>query len=167
MAAGEGRIGTLFSACGARRWRWAASGQARAGTLSSHHGHVFAAELTAEEMESLRRQAAAGVASGVTADSEQTYLEVVTVGRLLEQGLADWATVGMVLQALLPAKGEGQFSGGSRRPEPPHLVRAGRGFEGREDGLEFLFLVNLLDLGHQLKPLFPEPNLQGCFDAPA
>jgi 8-oxo-dGTP pyrophosphatase MutT (NUDIX family) len=72
-----------------------------AGTLSSHHGDVFAAELTAAELESLRRRAATGQAGGVAQDTERTLLEVVTVGRLLEEGLTDWATVGMVLQALL------------------------------------------------------------------
>jgi ADP-ribose pyrophosphatase YjhB (NUDIX family) len=71
-----------------------------AATLSAHHGHVFAAELTAEEMERLARQAASGEPCGVEGDSERTYLEIVTVGELLAGELADWATVGMVLQAL-------------------------------------------------------------------
>jgi 8-oxo-dGTP pyrophosphatase MutT (NUDIX family) len=71
-----------------------------AGSLSSHHGHVFAAELTAEEIALLSGRAAAGTAGGVAADTERTFLEVVTVRGLLADGLADWATVGMVMQAL-------------------------------------------------------------------
>jgi 8-oxo-dGTP pyrophosphatase MutT (NUDIX family) len=71
-----------------------------AGTLSSHHGHVFAAELTDAELTGLRERATTGAVGGVAADTEQTFIEVVTVRELLGQGLADWATVGMVMQAL-------------------------------------------------------------------
>ncbi len=72
------------------------------GTLSSHHGHVFAAELTDAERSGLRERAATGVVGGVTEDTERTFVEVVTLRELLGEGLADWATVGMVLQALTP-----------------------------------------------------------------
>jgi 8-oxo-dGTP pyrophosphatase MutT (NUDIX family) len=75
-------------------------GRQLVGTLASHHAHVFAAELTAEELALLRQRAATQEACGVAADSERTFLEVVTLRELLASGLADWATLGMVWQAL-------------------------------------------------------------------
>ncbi|MBI4142827.1 NUDIX hydrolase [Candidatus Uhrbacteria bacterium] len=68
------------------------------GTLSAHRAHVFAVELTEEELTWLRSQA--GVAHGVMTDTEQTYVEVRTVGELLKDPLTDWANLGMIFAAL-------------------------------------------------------------------
>ncbi|HEY7309899.1 MAG TPA: nucleoside 2-deoxyribosyltransferase domain-containing protein [Gemmataceae bacterium] len=72
-----------------------------AATLSTHHAHVFAAELTAEEMSRAECLADALTVAGVAADSERTVVEVATVRDILQNELTDWATAGMVMRALL------------------------------------------------------------------
>jgi ADP-ribose pyrophosphatase YjhB (NUDIX family) len=68
------------------------------GTLATHHGHLFSAELTTSEMDRLR--AAAGTAYGLAEASERTFVEVTTYGRLLAGNAVDWATLGQVAQVL-------------------------------------------------------------------
>lgn len=72
-----------------------------AGTLSAHHAHLFAAELSASEMAEAKVLAEAQTAHGVVEDTERTYVEVTTFGALLGGSSVDWATVGMVAQAIL------------------------------------------------------------------
>jgi 8-oxo-dGTP pyrophosphatase MutT (NUDIX family) len=86
------------------RFRFVGSRQLVA-TLSSHHAHAFAVELTETEIRQVRQLAARGVRHGVEADSERTTLEVVTVREMLERGLTDWATIGIVMLALHEADG--------------------------------------------------------------
>jgi hypothetical protein len=71
------------------------------GTLSSVGAFVYSAEITDEELGYFKEQA--GKAHGVAADSEQTYVEVFTVGTLLQHQVTDWATLGMIFTALAPA----------------------------------------------------------------
>jgi 8-oxo-dGTP pyrophosphatase MutT (NUDIX family) len=71
-----------------------------AATLSSHTAHVFAVELTAEEIAWARAEADASIFRGVAADSERTYIEVVTVGGIVRDRLLDWSSLGMILEAL-------------------------------------------------------------------
>lgn len=84
----------------ASRFRILGNRQA-AGTLSSHHIFLVGAELNEAEMKGVRRLALSGEAMGEVDDTEQTYVEVVTVRDLLN-GVADvdWSTVGLVLRAL-------------------------------------------------------------------
>jgi hypothetical protein len=56
-------------------------------------------------MDLARRLAGSGTAAGVEADSERTAVEVATVREVLGGGLTDWATVGMVTQALAESLG--------------------------------------------------------------
>ena len=72
-----------------------------AGTLSSHQAHVFAAELTEQEMATAKQVAQRHTVFGNEEDSERTYLEVVTLKDLLSRDHADWSNVGMITQALL------------------------------------------------------------------
>jgi len=72
-----------------------------AGTLSTHHAHLFAAELTQEEMAQAKLLAKNNEVNGVEEDSERTYVEVTTVAEMLANPNADWSVVGMVLQAVL------------------------------------------------------------------
>lgn len=82
------------------RFRDLGSRQA-AGTLSSHHLHLLAVELSEPEMKGARRLAQSGESRGEAADTERTYVEVVTVKDLLDGTTdADWSTVGLVLRAL-------------------------------------------------------------------
>lgn len=72
------------------------------GTLSVHQAHVFACELTPEEMLFLRQQQASNTVHGVEADTERTYVEVHRLGDLLaaESNLIDWSMLGQILTAL-------------------------------------------------------------------
>jgi len=71
------------------------------GTLSSHFGHVFTVELTAEEMKTIRDEVGSGKTHGVTEDTEKTYVEMTTVRELIGPDNVDWANTGMILTALL------------------------------------------------------------------
>jgi 8-oxo-dGTP pyrophosphatase MutT (NUDIX family) len=68
-----------------------------AGTLSAHYAHVFAVELTAEEMKELEDDSEV---HGVEEDTERTYVETYRLGDLLN-GDVDWANMGMIMSALL------------------------------------------------------------------
>lgn len=67
-----------------------------AATLSAHHAHLFAAEITDDELAAL---AAAPGPHGV-GGGEVTWIEIATFGELRKGNLVDWATLGMVTQAL-------------------------------------------------------------------
>lgn len=67
-----------------------------AGTLSSHKAHAFSVELTTEEVDFLKAQK--DVAHGLLEDSEQTYVEVVTLGDILYGDVEiDWSTLGIIM----------------------------------------------------------------------
>jgi ADP-ribose pyrophosphatase YjhB (NUDIX family) len=68
-----------------------------AATVSAHHAHLFSAEITAEELERLRASQSQPHGAG---DTEQTWVETTTFGELLGNRLVDWATLGMLTEAL-------------------------------------------------------------------
>ncbi|MFC3492533.1 nucleoside 2-deoxyribosyltransferase domain-containing protein [Glycomyces rhizosphaerae] len=68
-----------------------------AATVSAHRSHLFAAELTADELDWLR--AHQGTANGV-GETERTWVEITTFGDMLDGALVDWSTLGMVARAL-------------------------------------------------------------------
>ncbi len=67
-------------------------------TMSAHRAHAFAVKLNEYDLGQLRSHPER--AHGVTADTEQTYVEAVTVGELLEKPSVDWSMLGMILQAV-------------------------------------------------------------------
>ncbi|MDN3358226.1 hypothetical protein [Actinomadura sp. DC4] len=69
-----------------------------AATMSAHHAHLFSAEITAAELDRLR--AGAGRPHGVVRDSERTWVEIATYREIREANLVDWATLGMLAEAL-------------------------------------------------------------------
>lgn len=72
------------------------------GTLSAHQAHVFACEVTAEELVALRKQQEDGVVFGVAEDTERTYIEVRRLGDITAAGsnALDWSMLGMILTAV-------------------------------------------------------------------
>jgi 8-oxo-dGTP pyrophosphatase MutT (NUDIX family) len=62
-------------------------------TLSAHRVHVFSVELTDNEIAQVRRNPGP---HGVLEDSERTFVEVRTYGEILDNGHADWATLGVL-----------------------------------------------------------------------
>lgn len=71
-----------------------------AGTLSSHHAHLFSLRLTAEELRDVKMRAEKNIPCGNIEDSERTYLEVRTLGKILDEKREDWATIGMILNVV-------------------------------------------------------------------
>jgi 8-oxo-dGTP pyrophosphatase MutT (NUDIX family) len=69
-----------------------------AATLASYKSTLFAAELSADEM--LQMKSRSGQAFGLQSDTEQTYVEVSTLGSVLTANLVDWTTLGLIFQAL-------------------------------------------------------------------
>lgn len=69
-----------------------------AATISAHHAHLFAAEITADELVHLRtiRSRPHGVG-----DTERTWIEITTFGEIRRKRLVDWATLGMIAEVLL------------------------------------------------------------------
>lgn len=73
-----------------------------AGTLSVHQAHVFACEVTGEEIVALRKQQEDGTVFGVVEDTERTYIEVARLGDLIASAsnALDWSMLGMILTAV-------------------------------------------------------------------
>lgn len=71
-----------------------------AATMSAHHAHLFAAEITDEELALLRAGQAQAHGAGET---ERTWTEITTFGEIRRQRLVDWATLGMIADVLLDA----------------------------------------------------------------
>lgn len=82
----------------ASRFRYIGARQIAA-TLCAHRAHVFAVEMTAAEMLSLKWDK--GTPHGNHEDSEYTFVEVVTVGELMSGEVVDWSNMGMILTVLL------------------------------------------------------------------
>ena len=68
-----------------------------AATMSAHHAYLFAAEITDDELARLR--ASQAMPHGV-GDTERTWPEITTFGELREHRLVDWATLGMIAEAV-------------------------------------------------------------------
>lgn len=67
-------------------------------TLSAHKAHVFAAEITDDELAWLHTQT--GIAHGVLEDTERTYSEIMRLGDIVESGFVDWSMMGMLLRVV-------------------------------------------------------------------
>lgn len=70
-----------------------------AGTLSSHHAHLFRVALTTAELLTVKEMIADERTLG-TGDSERIHLEVWTPAEMVADERLDWVTIGMVTCAL-------------------------------------------------------------------
>jgi 8-oxo-dGTP pyrophosphatase MutT (NUDIX family) len=68
------------------------------GTMSAHHAHLFAAEITGGELAGLR--AAQSRPHGADSN-ELTWIQIATFGEIRRAREVDWATLGMIAEALL------------------------------------------------------------------
>lgn len=73
-----------------------------AATVSAHHAHLFSAEITDDELAWLRTQR--DRPHGVDGDSERTWVEIATFGEIRAARLVDWATLGMLTEAVTEAR---------------------------------------------------------------
>lgn len=71
-----------------------------AATVTTHHVHLFSCRLEPEEMDVVRRFAESKTAFGNAEESEQTYIEIVTLREALPAGKVDFTTLGMCLQTI-------------------------------------------------------------------
>ena len=69
-----------------------------AATMSAHHAHLFTAELTSDELARLHATRATPHGAG---DTERTWTELTSFGEIRKNRLVDWATLGMIAEALL------------------------------------------------------------------
>jgi 8-oxo-dGTP pyrophosphatase MutT (NUDIX family) len=69
-----------------------------AATFSVHKAHLYSAELTDDELEWFKSQK--DIPHGVEKVSERTFIEVRTIGDILENNLVDWATLGMIFSVV-------------------------------------------------------------------
>ena len=69
-----------------------------AATMSAHHAHLFAVEITDAEI--TRLQETRGDTHGED-DTEQTRTEITTFGDLRGNRLVDWSTLGMISEIIL------------------------------------------------------------------
>ncbi|MGI5325625.1 hypothetical protein [Actinomadura nitritigenes] len=90
-----------------------------AATVSAHHAHLYSAEITDDELAWLRTQR--DRPHGVDGDSERTWVEIATFGEIRAARLVDWATLGMLIEALFEALAEGGLA------QPPSEGRPRRG----------------------------------------
>jgi ADP-ribose pyrophosphatase YjhB (NUDIX family) len=70
-----------------------------AATTSAHQAHLFAVEITGEELLKLRSRQS--VPDGQTSDTERTWTEITTFREIRQNRLVDWATLGMISEILL------------------------------------------------------------------
>ena len=70
-----------------------------AGTLSVHRSDLFSVEITEKEFQELKSRQ--GIAHGVLADSERTYVEIFTMREILKGNLVDWSMIGMISAVLM------------------------------------------------------------------
>jgi 8-oxo-dGTP pyrophosphatase MutT (NUDIX family) len=69
-----------------------------AAAVSAHHAHLFTAEITGDELAQLRSTLSTSYGAG---DTEKTWIEITTFREILGKRVVDWATLGMITQALL------------------------------------------------------------------
>lgn len=74
-----------------------------AATVSAHHAHLFAAEITDEELAQLRTAQEEMHGSD---DIEQTWTEITTFGDLRRNSIVDWTTLGMISEIILDIAAE-------------------------------------------------------------
>jgi len=68
------------------------------GTVSAHKAHVYAAEISNDEMTAVSKNV--GKMFGEDNSSEQTYLEIHSVKELLREQNTDWSTLGMIAASI-------------------------------------------------------------------
>ncbi len=71
-------------------------------TMSTHKNHLFAVELTGEEIQQLRD--VKGTTFGNEADTERTFVEVLTLREVLASKAVDWSMLGMILRTVFVQK---------------------------------------------------------------
>ncbi|SEF54963.1 Nucleoside 2-deoxyribosyltransferase like [Thermomonospora echinospora] len=72
-------------------------------TMSAHRAHLFSAEITGEELAAIRGTGPHGQVDL----GERTYVEAATFAEIRRARLVDWATLGMIAEALTTVRPRG------------------------------------------------------------
>ena len=93
----------LFEETGIRvdktRLRKEMSRQAAA-TVTTHHVHLFSVELTEKEMDVAKKCAEEKTMFGNASETEQTYIETITLREAIPAAKLDFNTLGMIMQSI-------------------------------------------------------------------
>jgi hypothetical protein len=71
-----------------------------AGTILSHISTLYAAEITKEERDQLVAIEKSGKSFGIEADTEKTYVAVMSIRKMMAEKVVDFSTLGMIMFAL-------------------------------------------------------------------
>ncbi|MDF1813693.1 MAG: nucleoside 2-deoxyribosyltransferase domain-containing protein [Verrucomicrobiales bacterium] len=77
-------------------------------TLSTHRSYLYIASLIDEEIQQAEELARSGKCFGESGSSEQTYVEVKTLGELLKSSEIDYTTLGMIMDGVAWLTGVGK-----------------------------------------------------------
>ena len=69
-------------------------------TLSTHQSHLFAVELTSDEIQLVEAMEQQQTSFGVVEATEQTSVRVRSLAQILDSDIVDWSTIGMITNAL-------------------------------------------------------------------
>lgn len=69
-------------------------------TLSTHQSHLFAVELTSDEIQLVEAMEQQQTSFGVVEETEQTSVRVRSLAQILDSDIVDWSTIGMITNAL-------------------------------------------------------------------
>lgn len=68
-------------------------------TLSTHQSHLFAVELTSDEIKLVEVTEQQQTSFGVVEETEQTSVRVRSLAQILDSDIVDWSTIGMITNA--------------------------------------------------------------------
>ena len=71
-----------------------------AATVTTHHVHLFSCKLTPAEMDVARQLAESKATFGNADETEQTFIEIMTLREALPSSKVDFTTLGMCLQTI-------------------------------------------------------------------
>ena len=71
-----------------------------ASTVTTHHVHLFSVELTSEEMGVAKKCAEERTMFGNADETEQTYIETLTLRDAIPAAKLDFSTLGMIMQSI-------------------------------------------------------------------
>ena len=71
-----------------------------AATVTTHHVHLFSVELTDEEMDVAKTCAEERTMFGNASETEQTYIETITLREAIPSTKLDFNCLGMIMQAI-------------------------------------------------------------------
>jgi len=69
-------------------------------TLSTHKAFVASVELNDEEFATLKQRKISKESFGCAEDTERTFVEILTLRKILEDNLVGWSDIGMIMEAM-------------------------------------------------------------------